>query len=174
MLEQRILEQLFRQNYSKMIHLARVLLGNDKEAEDVIQDIFLRVADSDIPPKNDSYLLIGMGCTPEDSGLLTDAEEKALSDEFGDHFISLQKWMSIHGTDYANEFLNAGLEPSQGDLDRMAAGYTPYCLLNEDRLHYTPLGYKVIGYMIYDEMDSRGYFDGLKALEKEYAACITQ
>ena len=51
------LEQLFRQNYSEMIHLARVLLGNDDEAEDVVQDIFLRVANSDIPPQNDSYLL---------------------------------------------------------------------------------------------------------------------
>ena len=57
MLEQRILEQLFRQNYSEMIHLASVLLGDDEEAEDVVQDIFLRVADSDIPPKNDNYLL---------------------------------------------------------------------------------------------------------------------
>ena len=57
MLEQRILEQLFRRNYSEMIHLARVLLSNDEEAEDVVQDIFLRVADSDIPPQNDSYLL---------------------------------------------------------------------------------------------------------------------
>ena len=57
MLEQRILEQLFRQNYSEMIHLASVLLDDDEEAEDVVQDIFLRVADSDIPPKNDSYLL---------------------------------------------------------------------------------------------------------------------
>ena len=57
MLEQRILEELFRQNYSEMIHLARVLLGNDCEAEDVVQDIFLRVANSDIPPQNDSYLL---------------------------------------------------------------------------------------------------------------------
>ena len=57
MLEQRYLEQLFRQNYSKMIHLARVLLGNDGEAEDVVQDIFLRIACSDIPLKNDSYLL---------------------------------------------------------------------------------------------------------------------
>ena len=51
------LEQLFRQNYSKMIHLARVLLGNDEEAEDVVQDIFLRVADSDFAPQNDRYLL---------------------------------------------------------------------------------------------------------------------
>ena len=57
MLEQRILEQLFRQNYSEMIHLASVLLGDDQEAEDVVQDIFLRVADSDIPPMNDNYLL---------------------------------------------------------------------------------------------------------------------
>ena len=57
MLEQRILEGLFRRNYSEMIHLASVLLGNDEEAEDVVQDIFLRVANSDITPKNDSYLL---------------------------------------------------------------------------------------------------------------------
>ena len=57
MLEQRILELLFRRNYSEMIHLASVLLGDDEEAEDVVQDIFLRVANSDIPPKNDNYLL---------------------------------------------------------------------------------------------------------------------
>ena len=57
MLNNRILEQLFRQNYSKMIHLASVVLGDDEEAEDVVQDIFLRVADCDIPPQKDSYLL---------------------------------------------------------------------------------------------------------------------
>ena len=60
MLDKRIVEQLFRQNYSEMIHLARVLLDDDGEAEDVVHDIFLRVADSDIPPKNDSYLLIAV------------------------------------------------------------------------------------------------------------------
>ena len=51
------IEQLFRRNYSEMIHLASVLLGDDEEAEDVVQDVFLRVADSDISPKNDNYLL---------------------------------------------------------------------------------------------------------------------
>lgn len=70
MLDKRIHEQLFRRNYSEMIHLARVLLGErlrvgasagiDGEAEDVVQNIFLRIADSDIPPKNDSYLLIAV------------------------------------------------------------------------------------------------------------------
>lgn len=57
MLDNRILEQLFRHNYSKMIHLASVLLGDGEEAEDIVQDIFLRVAASDIPPKNGNYLL---------------------------------------------------------------------------------------------------------------------
>ena len=60
MLDKRILEQLFRRNYSEMIHLARVMLGDDGEAEDVVQDIFLRIANSDIQPKNDSYLLIAV------------------------------------------------------------------------------------------------------------------
>ena len=41
MLEQRDIELLFRQNYNEMTHLARVLLGNDEEAEDVVQDIYL-------------------------------------------------------------------------------------------------------------------------------------
>lgn len=71
MLEQKIIEQLFRQNYSKMIHLASVLLGERHqadvhrpdmggEAEDVVQDIFLRIAAGDIPPKNDNYLLVAV------------------------------------------------------------------------------------------------------------------
>ena len=47
MLEQRNIEQLFRRNYSEMIHLARVMLGDDGEADDVVQDIFLRIASSD-------------------------------------------------------------------------------------------------------------------------------
>ena len=60
MLEKRNIEQLFRQNYSEMNHLARVLLGDDEEAEDVVQDIFLRMARNDIPPKNDNYLLVAV------------------------------------------------------------------------------------------------------------------
>lgn len=57
MLETRELETLFRQRYSEMIRLSRILLGNDDEAADVVQDIFLKLADSDALPKNDGYLL---------------------------------------------------------------------------------------------------------------------
>ena len=54
------LEIIFRQNYSEMIHLARILLSNDSEAEDVVQDIFLRIANSGIPTKSDAYLLVAV------------------------------------------------------------------------------------------------------------------
>ena len=47
MLDNRILERLFRQNYGEMIHLATVLLGDVEEAEDVVQDVFLRLAAGD-------------------------------------------------------------------------------------------------------------------------------
>lgn len=57
MLETRELETLFRQRYSEMIRLARILLGNDDEAADVVQDIFLKLADSDALPQSDGYLL---------------------------------------------------------------------------------------------------------------------
>ena len=52
-----LIEQLFRRNYSAMRHLAKVFLGDADEAEDVVQDIFLRLADCDIPPRKDSYLM---------------------------------------------------------------------------------------------------------------------
>lgn len=43
MLDRKILERLFRQNYSGMIRLASVLLRDDSEAEDVVLDVFERL-----------------------------------------------------------------------------------------------------------------------------------
>lgn len=43
MLDRKILEDLFRQNYSKMIRLARTLLDDDEAAEDIAQDVFARL-----------------------------------------------------------------------------------------------------------------------------------
>ena len=70
MLEQRDIELLFRQNYCEMNHLAKVMLGNDGEAEDVVQDIFLRIASSviafpsdqrpSVPQKSGNYLLVAV------------------------------------------------------------------------------------------------------------------
>ena len=51
MLNKKILEGLFRQHYSEMFHLARTLLGADEEAEDIVQDVFVRLMETDIIPE---------------------------------------------------------------------------------------------------------------------------
>ena len=60
MLKNEILERLFRQHYSEMSHLARTLLGADEDAEDTVQDVFMRLMEKDITPEMDgirSYLM---------------------------------------------------------------------------------------------------------------------
>ena len=56
MLDKRILERLFRQNYSGMIRLARTILGDDGEAEDVVQDVFVRVMENCTTEPAPAYL----------------------------------------------------------------------------------------------------------------------
>lgn len=67
MLEKEILEQLFRRYYSDMYYLARTLLDEDKEAEDIVQDVFVRLMKQDIIPPEDkirTYLMTSVhhGC----------------------------------------------------------------------------------------------------------------
>ena len=60
MIDKKRLHGLFSHHYSEMIHLARTLLYDDAEAEDVVQDIFVRLMESNILPTDDkarAYLL---------------------------------------------------------------------------------------------------------------------
>ena len=60
MLDKNILEGLFRQHYGKMTHLARTLLGDDAEAQDVVQDVFVRLLENDYQmtgSKTEAYLM---------------------------------------------------------------------------------------------------------------------
>lgn len=68
MLNKKILEGLFRQHYSEMFHLARTLLSADEEAEDIVQDVFARLIETDIIPETErirAYLMTAVhhGCT---------------------------------------------------------------------------------------------------------------
>jgi len=65
MLDKKILEGLFRQNYGGMIRLARTILDDDGEAEDVVQDVFVRLANRDnVSDINAGYLMTAVhhGC----------------------------------------------------------------------------------------------------------------
>ncbi len=62
-----ILEGLFRQHYGKMIHLARTLLHDDAEAQDVVQDVFARLLENEYQMtgnKTEAYLMSAVrnGC----------------------------------------------------------------------------------------------------------------
>jgi RNA polymerase sigma-70 factor (ECF subfamily) len=67
MIERKRLEQLFRQYYGKMVHLARTLLRDDAEADDVVQDVFARLLEGDFHVTDDkmkAYLMssVRYGC----------------------------------------------------------------------------------------------------------------
>ena len=61
------IEGLFRQHYSEMFYLARTLLAADEEAEDIVQDVFARLMETDIIPEAEgirAYLMTAVynGC----------------------------------------------------------------------------------------------------------------
>ena len=67
MRDKNITEGLFRQHYGKMIHLARTLLVDDAEAQDVVQEVFARLLEKDFRmagSKTEAYLMSAVrnGC----------------------------------------------------------------------------------------------------------------
>ena len=80
MIDKKILHRLFSRHYSEMIHLARTLLYDDVEAEDVVQDVFVRLMESDILPADDkmkAYLM-----TAVRNGCINLVRQKALAEQF--------------------------------------------------------------------------------------------
>lgn len=60
MVDKRLIKELFYKYYGEMMRLARTLLYSDEEAEDVVQDVFMRLIEADILPaeaKTRAYLL---------------------------------------------------------------------------------------------------------------------
>ena len=60
MIDKTILQRLFCQHYSEMFRLARTLLYDTQEAEDAVQDVFVRLMNSDIAPAEEkarAYLM---------------------------------------------------------------------------------------------------------------------
>ena len=80
MIDKTILHRLFCLYYSEMSHLARTLLYDDAEAEDVVQDVFVRLMESDIQPAEDklkAYLM-----TAVRNGCISRIRKKAQAEQF--------------------------------------------------------------------------------------------
>ncbi|WP_350346139.1 hypothetical protein ABR335_09155 [Heyndrickxia faecalis] len=78
--------------------------------------------------------------------------EAAMTNEFGRYFISLREYLSQYGLD------DAGITPTQADMDAMAMGKTPPSLL-VDSVHYNAECKTVIGHMLYKKMRDLNLFD---------------
>lgn len=102
---------------------------------------------------SDRYIIIGMHTTTP--GYREDLEE-LMVEEYGDKYINLREYMAT------DAIYDAGITPTERDLERMELGFTPYSLLSIDELHFNAVGYELIGKLVYERMDDLGYFDGAK------------
>lgn len=107
------------------------------------------------------YIVIGLYAvnSAQVNGSLLDyfAElESALSEEYGERFINLREYLT---TDALSD---AGIEPTEDDLEAISEGKVPPSLMVDDLLHLNATGYELVGRLIYERMDSLGYFDEVK------------
>lgn len=99
------------------------------------------------------YIIVGLHTGTADSRAELEA---AMLAEYGDKYINLREYMSTKALE------DAGLEPTWEDIIMMEAGMTPSSLLVEDGLHFNATAYELIGNLIFDRMDTLGYFDVIK------------
>lgn len=107
----------------------------------------------------DCFIIVGLHVgTYEEKRKL----ENAMVKEYGDKYINLRKYMIRSGIADANKLLNAGIEITDHDKERMGGGNPPASLMEKDELHFNAYGYELIGNLIYERMEELGYFDELQ------------
>lgn len=102
-----ILEGLFRQHYGKMAHLARTLLHDDAEAQDVVQDVFARLLENEYQmtgSKAEAYLMSAVR-----NGCLNRIRNMQLRERF----------KHLHPLDEANE--SHSIEEMMAELEQINA-----------------------------------------------------
>jgi hypothetical protein len=88
---------------------------------------------------SDKYVILGLtsGTKAERAAL-----ETVMTKEFGAQYINLRDYLSTQGLQ------DAGINPTQADIEAMAEGKTPPSLLH-DHVHFNAKGYELIGRLIY-------------------------
>ncbi len=107
----------------------------------------------------DCFIIVGLHVgTYEEKRKL----ENTMVKEYGDKYINLRKYMISSGIADANKLLNAGIDITDHDKERMEGGNPPASLMEKDELHFNAYGYELIGNLIYERMEELGYFDELQ------------
>ena len=76
----------------------------------------------------------------------------ALRDAFGEHVLDIREYLLEHGLE------DAGIEPTEGDLEDIALGHMPRSIMS-DEYHGTGDFYRIIGEQIVEKMRELGYIE---------------
>lgn len=119
----------------------------------------------------DRYIVIGLPDRAD--GVWIDKEhlETRMLSEFGDHYINLRSYL------LSDALKDAGIAPTSSDQSRLSNNEIPYSLLaSKNSAELNATSYKLLGGVVYDRMESLGYFDevvnelGIKETRKELQA----
>lgn len=109
----------------------------------------------------DKYIVIGIFTFSQQAELRPTCEKLdeingSLAEKYGDRFIDLRSYLMTDG------LADAGLDETDADRERINEGFVPSGLLADDMLHLNAAGYTLLGNLVFEKMDSLGYFDCLK------------
>ena len=101
---------------------------------------------------SERYIVLGLFTSSESTGL--DSIEIAMQTAFGESYINIRKYLA---TDALSDL---GLSPTSDDSKAMKNGKVPPTLLNpSDSSELSSNGYKIVAKVVYDRMESLGYFN---------------
>ena len=103
----------------------------------------------------DRYIIVGYHGTLGALNAYPDLEER-FKTEFGDHYISLSDYFFSE-----KALVDAGIEITDELRAEYEAGKCPTAFL-ADPVHFNAIGYELVGKLVYERMDSLGYFDEVK------------
>ena len=86
-----------------------------------------------------------------------DSIDSAMSQTFGNHYISLRKYLISDG------MRDAGLSESKNDATAIKAGCVPESFRSSaSGVDMNAVAYELIAKLVYDRMDQLGYFDEVR------------
>ncbi|MCM3216355.1 hypothetical protein M3612_17870 [Niallia taxi] len=139
-------------NYVPIIFMGQN--GGYEDSEDLIKQIKSIIS---MDKSNDKYLVLGLTSGDEAT---REALEEDMEREFGNKYLNLREFISENGLEAA------GIKATEKDKKAMKVGAVPPSLLY-DTTHFNAEGYKVIAQVVYERLESLGYFDNVKNLLEE-------
>ena len=96
---------------------------------------------------NKKFIVVGLHKLNKENG---EQYEALMRNTFGNKFFNIREYMST------NMIYDAGIEPTEDDLEKMVAGECPQSLLY-DGTHLKPESNKALGTMLYNLCVALGY-----------------